>query len=148
MHVPAVLSKDEVTVMNLSDLRFGDGTLSYDRDVSAGVGHQRLEMSVYDMCCEVGQLQDSLKNDPAQMKELPPSIRLPKVSCVMGEIAADGDKNVQDQGTNEDAAGGGGNFPIRKYGAYLVRARLFDVDGSGARKLVRVAEEAFVQVLD
>ena len=144
IHVPAVLSVDEIA--NLSALRF-DGVLSYDQAVNAGVGHQRLEVSVYDMCYDVGQLGDSLRNDPAQMKELPPPIKLPKSFSAAGGISPDGEKNEPGQGTNEGVSGSE-SFPITKYGAYLVRAKLFNIDGRGSGKLVRVAEEAFVQVLN
>jgi hypothetical protein len=143
LHVPAVLSKDEITDLNA--LRF-DGALSYDRTLGAGVGYQRLEMSVYDMCYDVDQLQDSLRSDPEQMKELPPPVKLPKLSFVAGGMSPEGDKNVG--GTNEEHSGGNKNFPMTKYGAYLVRAKLFNIDKNGVKRLTRVAEEAFVQILE
>ncbi|MDR1875446.1 MAG: hypothetical protein LBQ90_10610 [Synergistaceae bacterium] len=149
MHVPVVLNSEDIT--NLSDLRFGGGNLSYDVAVGNGVGRQRLEMSVYDMCYEPNRLRPPLRSDPMQMKELPPPIKPSKLSSAGGGgMSTDGDQNVSDKGTNENGSGGSGsgNFPVKKYGAYLVRARLFDIDARGARKLVRTAEEAFIQVLD
>ncbi|MDR1977283.1 MAG: hypothetical protein LBQ42_00960 [Synergistaceae bacterium] len=147
MHVPAVRSADEIAAV--SALRFVAPNLSYDVPVRHGAGEQRLEMSVYDMCYEIDKLQPSLTDDREQMRELPPPIAMLSDPTAMVSIA---EANVRDWGQkNTTATGGsgsGGRLPLENYGAYLVRAKLYDVDPNGGRKLVRTTESAFVQVLD
>ncbi|MDR1623111.1 MAG: hypothetical protein LBS00_12120 [Synergistaceae bacterium] len=147
MHVSVVMNSGDA-ISSVNDLRFSDAKLSYDRTITDKAGRQILEMRVYDMFYEIDKLEDSLTNDTNQMKELPPPIRLPGTGIIDGDKLADeGKSNIVDKRTNEGFSGSG-SLPLEKYGAYLVRVSLYDVDPRGGRKLVRTAEEAFVQVLD
>jgi hypothetical protein len=136
-------------ITSLSDIRFPRSELSSDTTVRNGLGIQRLVVQVYDMFYNVDNLDASLLNDPNQMKELPPPIDMVGGQASGGEdVYREGEKVISDTGNNDDIGRGGGTLDPKKYGAYLVRALLYDVKGNAGPKLVRMAEEAFIQVLE
>jgi hypothetical protein len=146
MHPPG-FDYDNKPIKSPSDLRFPNSELSSDRKVGSGVGLQRVMVQVYDAFYNADNLDAGLLNDPNRMKELPPPI------AIMGDMSSgpglqrEGEKTISDTGGN-DSAGSGAALDPEKYGAYLVRVLLYDVDGNSGSKLVRMAEEAFVQVLE
>ncbi|MDR3264485.1 MAG: hypothetical protein LBT15_00595 [Synergistaceae bacterium] len=147
MHPPG-FDYEKKKITSLSDIRFPRSELSSDTMVSNGAGTQRLVVQVYDMYYNADNLDASLLNDPIQMKDLPPPIDMVGAQASGGEnVYREGEKTISDTGSNDDISGGGTLDP-QKYGAYLVRALLYDVDGNASPKLVRMAEEAFVQVLE
>jgi hypothetical protein len=115
--------------------------LSADMTVHGGSRAQRMVVNVYDLYYFPYQLQPELLGDPAQIKDLPPPFNLlPDPSGMTYE----GEKTIGDgeHSEKQESGEGGGRPDPEKYGAYLVRVRLYD----GA-KLTRTAEEAFLQVL-
>jgi hypothetical protein len=139
MHVPN-LDFNSTDITNVSVLRFSNPELKIDTDVRSGVGAQRLTVDVYDLYYNPANLNDSVWNDPDQVKELPPPFNL-TASFEMEGVGDDGG-----EGHNADVSdllGSDVVFNPQKYGAYLIRARLFD-----SSRLVRAAEEVFIQVLE
>jgi hypothetical protein len=140
MHVPDLDFNSRDSITSVNDLRFSASDLRVDADVQSGVGPQRLTVDVYDLYYNPDNLTGALWNDPVQMKELPPPFNL----TASFEIDGVGDDGGEGHNADvSDLLGGDVVFNPQKYGAYLIRARLFD--GS---KLVRTAEEVFIQVLE
>jgi hypothetical protein len=146
MHVPAVLTSGDID--DLDDLRFSDPNLRYDRVVIDKAGRQVLELRVYDMFYDIDSLKAPLINDAEGMKELPPPIKMASTGASGGSgLTNASDANIPDWGGNEGLSGGS-TLSLEKFGAYLVRVKLYAVDSNGSRRQVRTAEEAFIQVLD
>jgi hypothetical protein len=139
MHVPDLdFESTDITSVNL--LRFSDPELKVDTSVKSGVGAQRLTLEVYDLYYNPAKLNSSLWSDPVQMKELPPPFNLTASYELEDMIDDDG------KGHNSDVDNLLDDNVIlnpQKYGAYLIRAKLY----SGS-KLVRTAEEVFIQVFE
>jgi hypothetical protein len=135
-------------IHSLGDITFTDSRLSLDQAVpSQGLGRQEVHVNVFDLYYYKGQLQPSLLSDPAQMSLLPPPINTSGHTTVGSgsNMDAEGDSVVNDR-----ASGTGGRgasfYPWERYGAYLIRVQLFDVEGA-YKTLRRTAEEAFFQFL-
>jgi hypothetical protein len=136
------------TIKSLSDIRFPALELSKDMRVENGVGAQRLVVQVYDIFYNANNLDASLLSDQNQMRDLPPPIsKMGDLSSGGDNIRPEGEKTISDTGGNDSIGGGGLMLDPGKYGSYLVRVLLYDVDKNDNSKLVRMAEEAFVQVL-
>ncbi|MDR3231691.1 MAG: hypothetical protein LBT65_09625 [Synergistaceae bacterium] len=150
MHTPNyVYSDDASTISSVRALRLGPASipdsplsLSCDIVVSNGTGPQHLEVSVYDLCYKTGDLEASVRNDGDQMMELPPPFMMKGVTGGVGGVVSTGDTLVVGDlaAPLDDPAG---ELDMEKYGAYLIRVRLRDA----GRRQIRMAEEAFVQVL-
>jgi hypothetical protein len=146
MHVPAlgydngvVLSKDNS--LTLSDLRFGS-PWSDSVEMSSGSGPQRVVTDVFDMHFMPQWVNyDAFSGNPADMKDFPPVFNMEgKVGS--GGYNPDGDHTGP--GAGSGGVGDADDLDPDSYGAYLIRVRLFDHQG----KLLRTAEEVFVQILD
>jgi hypothetical protein len=144
MHVPALLYDSGATPANgslvLSDLRFGS-PWSESANMSSGTGPQKAETEVFDMHFMPEWVDySSFGSDPAAMKDFPP------VFNVAGEVGSGGLGSVGDHkgpGAGSTDPNAGDELDPDRYGAYLIRVRLYDQQG----KLLRTAEEAFVQIL-
>jgi len=127
----------------LSDHRY----LSFDREVpSQRSGVKRVTVNVFDVHYFKENLAYDLLNDAAQMRLLPPPINT--VGGIAGSV-----ERVVEIGDCTDSTKGPADkeddhYRWDKYGAYVVRVQLYDVDKSGNRVLKRVVDEAFYQVLN
>jgi hypothetical protein len=144
MHVPALgydsgaLPTDNSLV--LSDLRFGS-PWSETTEMSSGAGPQRVETEVFDMHFMADWVDyDVLRDNPDEMKAFP------SVFNMVGDVGSGGYGEVGDHtapGASSGSVGDPDALDPDSYGAYLIRVRLYDYQG----KLIRTAEEAFVQIL-
>jgi hypothetical protein len=91
------------------------------------------------------QLQDSLREDAAQMRILPAPINATGGRAASSTNDTEGDGKSPGKGTIEGSVGG--TYPWNRFGAYVVRVQLFNVDAPNRLTPVRTAEEAFYQVL-
>jgi hypothetical protein len=139
MHVPALGYDSGTTPANgslvLAQLRFGE---PWSEEIS---GTQRVVTEVFDMHFMPEWVNyDILRSNPDEMKDFPP------VFHMAGVAGSGGLKNVGDHtgpGAGTGVSSGGEELDPDSYGAYLIRVRLYDHQG----KLLRTAEEAFVQIL-
>jgi hypothetical protein len=122
-----------------------------DRAVSLNVaGGGSVKVEVYDMLFAPNQVDEgTLTSDWAHMMALPPVYRMESdIATGEGEFLDDPGRETTPGSGSSDRRPPGGVDPRDvnplKYGAYLVRAKLYDHNG----KLVRTAEEAFVQVFN
>jgi hypothetical protein len=137
-------------IHNVADLLLNDVKFSFDADVgSMGQGRQRVHVNVFDVHYQESQLRNSLREDPEQMRILPAPI-----NAIAGtSIAAGGQGGIEGgaadptKGTQSEAVSESLHYPWDRFGAYVVRVQLFDVDGLNQSTLKRTAEEAFFQVL-
>jgi len=156
-HAPA-LGYDTNTVpgngsLTLADLRFGPpGFPTWhvdDKNVKSGVGVQEVLVEVYDMFFDLDWVKQSALEDINFF----PSVFVMKgtesggggggssgTGSVGGNI--EGEAITNTGGTHGSASAGSIN--PSNYGAYLIRASLFD---RGKTSPIRVVEEAFVQIL-
>jgi hypothetical protein len=122
--------------LSLNDLRFGD---PWSKIVETG--HHWVETEVFDMHFMADWVDyNVLKNNPAEMKDFP------SVFNMAGEVGSGGYSEVGDHtapGASNRSSGDADELDPDSYGAYLIRVRLYDRQG----KLIRTAEEAFVQIL-
>ena len=146
----------DMPVGSLNDLMLDDpaGTpsdqrhLSFDREVPHRRGSsKRVTVNVFDVHYFKENLTQGLLEDTAQMRVLPPPINTVASPTSSGSgLVAIGDSVDSTKKHADDA--GGGPYPWDKYGAYVVRVQLYDVDKNGNRALKRVVDEAFYQVLN
>jgi hypothetical protein len=143
MHVSA-LGYDSGTVpadgsLVLSDLRFGS-PWSESVEMSSGTGRQRVDTEVFDMHFMPEWVDySSFSGHPDEMRDFPPVFNMAGES---GEgTSALGDHSSAGAGTT--VSSGADDLNPDSYGAYMIRVRLYDHQG----KLLRTAEEVFVQVL-
>ena len=105
-----------------------------------GAGRQRVTVDIYDMFFDPAWVDyDALS--PDELRELPSVFHVEGDSWA-GEMAGEGGHTAPGTGTRDEDVGGGHMDPDY-YGAYLVRARLYDNRGH----LIRTAEEAFVHII-
>jgi hypothetical protein len=146
MHVPDLLydsdEKNEVPPngsLVLSQLRFGS-PWSETTKMNSGAGLQDVVTEVFDMHFKAEWVNyDAFEGNLAEMKDFPPVFN-------MEDDVAGGLDSVGDEisvGFDKNKVGGGGGLESSKYGAYLIRVRLYDHQNN----LIRTAEEAFVQIL-
>ena len=110
-------------------------------DVADGTGRARVVVTVFDMFFDPSWL-DFDTMSAAELRILPPVTRITPNETVVEWGDEDGETDILGRTPT-----GGGNEPPPAdpglIGAYLIRAELFDNEN----RLVRVAEEAFFQVL-
>jgi hypothetical protein len=128
-------------LLDLDDLRFG-APWSESVQMSNGTGLQRVDTEVFDMHFMPEWVDyDSFSGNPDQMRDFPP------VFNMAGEVGGGGTSALGDHsapGAGTSVSGGGTDeLNPDSYGAYLIRVRLYDLQG----KLLRTAEEVFVQIL-
>jgi hypothetical protein len=148
MHVPALgydsgvvpWTKENGGQLTLKDLRF-DEPWSESMDVQGGTGRQRANIEVFDMHFKAEWVNyNAFEDDPNDMKDFPP------VFNMTGDVGSGGYDSLGDHkgpGAGSGVSSGADELDPEKYGAYLIRVRLYDHQG----KLLRTAEEAFVQIL-
>jgi hypothetical protein len=135
---------DSIDDLLLEDL--GDVKFSFEENVtSMGKVRQRVHVNVYDVHYNERQLQASLRSDDVQMKLLPAPINATGSRAASSVIGSEGGGKSPGRGTFEEGAGS--SYPWDRFGAYVVRVQLFNVDALGRTTPVRTAEEAFYQVL-
>jgi hypothetical protein len=160
LHVPSLLKlydlrdrnidvqdEDKLTLRDLSFDRPGDDPDDFPWSESVqlssemGNGNQRAVVDVFDMHFNPEWVNyDVFKSDPAAMKDFPPIFNM------KGTVGAGGYNPVGDHkgpGASTGVSSGADELPPNRYGAYLIRVRLYDHQD----KLLRTAEEAFVQIL-
>jgi hypothetical protein len=141
MHAPgfnyaaAAAAPIKGSITHLNDLRFTDAVLSRDVTLSSGVGRQRAVVQVYDMLFNPEDVNEIVLEDPVQMQDFPPVYKLKVRDDI---VEAEGEHRAPGTGTRD----AGIDLDPDRYGAYLIRVRLYD----NAGKLLRTVEEAFVQV--
>ena len=120
-----------------------DGLFIYSADIPlgggiGGGGRQRVTLAVYDMLFDPGWISP----DALRTQDIPPIFNM--VGETMGGgMTPEGDPT--DQSIYYDDRGMGGEYlDPELYGAYLIRAQLYD----HRNVLIRTAEEAFVQILE
>ena len=145
MHAPGFTYADESSfVDHIDKLRFPaafDPNLDMDISINSGSGRQRATVQVYDMFYEVGRVQEPLLSNRDQMKELPSVYKLKGVGSNSFENENGENHGDANSGSNDNY--GESELDPMRYGAYLIRVRLYD----NKNKLLRTAEEAFVQIL-
>jgi hypothetical protein len=138
-------------IHSVADLLLNDARFSFDVSLgSIGQGRQRVRVNVFDVHYQENQLQNSLRNDPGQMSVLPAPINAlmgKSTNSSSGQGGAEGEAEDPTKGTQSEAASGELHYPWDRFGAYVVKVELFDVDGLNQPTLKRTAEEAFFQVL-
>jgi len=158
-HVNVVASNGFID--NAGLLRFGPATAAppaanwvVNRVVISDGGQQRLIVEVYDMTFNPGQLEDDPGNNPANVPFMalvrpvgveaynfffPPHTFLEANpgAVARGEI----------EGESADSGEAHVTIPNQQFGAYLIRARLFDGVNPNVNvdRPLRIIEEAFVQ---
>jgi hypothetical protein len=144
MHVPA-LGYDSGVVpaegsLVASDLRFGS-PWSESAGMRSGMGPQRVVTEVFDMHFMAEWVKyDAFHGNPEEMKDFP------SVFNMAGKVKSGGYSSVGDHkgpGVGSGNVYGADELDPDSYGAYLIRVRLYDHQD----KLLRTAEEAFVQIL-
>ena len=166
-HVPEILlwHAGDPMAPNLTraNLRFGaaagDGWSAWqvrESNVSTGVGIQRVEVDVYDMFFELAWVAAG----ELQYRDFPPTFRmdgsgsggsgygsstgLDGVTVLIGgSVGGESAGGATTPGGGDSFSVGSGGLDVDKYGAYLIRARLYD----NSDKLLRAIDEAFVQIL-
>jgi hypothetical protein len=145
MHAPGFDYGDENSVVDHIDkLRFPaafDPNLDMDISINSGSGRQRAIVQVYDMFYEADRVKEPLLSNRAQMQELPSVYKLKGVSSNSFENENGENQGDANSGSNDNF--GEGELDPMRYGAYLIRVQLYD----SKNKLLRAAEEAFVQIL-
>ncbi|MDR2527562.1 MAG: hypothetical protein LBD04_00890 [Synergistaceae bacterium] len=147
MHAPGFDYSDKSSVVNdVNQLRFPatyDPNLDLvDIPINSGAGRQRATVQVYDMFFEADRVKDPLLSNRTQMQELPPVYKLKGVGA--DSFESDGGTNVGDPSSGSSDTYSEGELDPMRYGAYLIRVKLYN---HNATDPVRVAEEAFVQLL-
>jgi len=147
--------RPDMPIGSLNDLMVDDpfGTLlekrhlSFDREaLYHRGGAKRVTVNVFDVHYFKENLTPGLLNDTAQMRMLPPPINTVASPSGSGSGLVDiGDATDSTRGRADEKESG--SYPWDKYGAYVVRVQLYDVDKNGNRVLKRVVDEAFYQVL-
>jgi hypothetical protein len=147
MHVPALGyddddDDDDATPadgsLKLDQLRFGR-PWSESTEMRSGTGLQRVETEVFDMHF----MPEWVDYDHSSSDDIK---AFPSVFNMAGEVVSGGYGSVGDHKGPGYAGSGSGDadeLDADSYGAYLIRVRLYDHQG----KLLRTAEEAFVQIL-
>jgi hypothetical protein len=132
---------------SVSDLLLSDDPrFSFDAEVGTiGQGSQRVRVNVFDVHYHENQLQSSLRSDAEQMRILPAPINATGGRAASSTGDTEGDGKSSGKGTIEGSVGG--TYPWNRFGAYVVRVQLFNVDSLNRVTLARAAEEAFYQVL-
>jgi hypothetical protein len=141
MHVLALGYDSGVTPeagsLKLADLRFDEWSES--EEMPSGTGVQLVVTEVYDMHF-MPDWVDYDHSSPDEMRDFP------SVFNLAGDVALGGDSPYGDHKSKESGASISediGELDPDRYGASLIRVRLYDHRG----KLIRTAEEAFVQIL-
>jgi len=145
-HVHAALVRS-ADITSAEDLRFDNWLL--DVNVSSGVGPQRVVVEVYDTYFDLSQVLD--RNVLlANAEFFPPSFKMEgtQSTTITNDPTLGRRGRVLGRATHSSvnpfiSAPTGGGLNLDHYGAYLLRARLFDRNN----KLLRTAEELFVQIL-
>jgi hypothetical protein len=141
---------------HVSDLVLDEGSFdlaSFDAEVgSRGQGRQRVNVNVFDVHYHASQLQDSVRNDSAQMKILPAPINAIAGKSVSSSAPtpgeSEGDALDPETGSKTEAGFGDNVYPWERFGAYVIRVRLYNAASvTNHWTLERTAEEAFYQVL-
>ncbi|MDR1874244.1 MAG: hypothetical protein LBQ90_04420 [Synergistaceae bacterium] len=129
----------------VDDLRIDDPGLSAD---TADKG-RRVLLEVFDLTYETSQVGNTILDDPAELRRLPPVLNL-----TSGQTGSGGSmKSVGKAPGAPNAADapdttGSSRIDLDYFGAYLIRVQLFRLPASPGDKPVRVTEEAFFQALD
>ncbi|MDR1376304.1 MAG: hypothetical protein LBJ22_02240 [Synergistaceae bacterium] len=132
MHVPALGYDSDgeppaEDSLRLRDLLFGEPWRETIELKSEGSGPQRVETEVFDMHFKPEWVDyDAFRKYPDEMRDFPPVFNM-----------------VRDRLEPNDPPQPPLELPPDQYGAYLIRVRLYDHQN----KLIRTAEEAFVQIL-
>jgi hypothetical protein len=154
-HVDVVDTGAEIG--SADDLRFGPPWRVDDSNVASGVGFRRVVVEVYDMAYDFEeQVQTNRAAIMSNLDFFPPAFLMEGTGgggggggAGLGSLGGSVEGGATSAGAGTGSGGGGsgpGNLTLDNYGAYLVRAMLFDSPAAGARP-IRVAEEAFVQVI-
>ncbi|MDR2180216.1 MAG: hypothetical protein LBP21_07895 [Synergistaceae bacterium] len=113
-------------------------------------GNRRVLLEVFDLTYEAGQLENTILNNPSELRRLPPMLKLTSSQMGVGSSMESVSKTPgvpnEDEPAKEKKEGS--RVDLDYFGAYLIRVQLFRLPYSPGDKPVRVTEEAFFQVLD
>ena len=130
------------------DTPLTDRLLSFDREALYRKGNveRRVTVNVFDAHYYKEDLNPALLNDAEQMRLMPPPINVvASPTNTAGSFKDIGDGADATKGFSYDKENS--RYSWSKYGAYVIRVQLYDVDKSGKRVLKRFVDEGFYQVL-
>ena len=125
--------------LTIDDLRFGPPWYVESDDVRSGVGVQRVTVEVYDVFFDLDWVNPIYLTN----KDFPPSFKMAGIGGGGSAGEIEGDATSASGGTYIGSYTSD-NLPSDRYGAYLVRAKLYN---NKSTKPIRVTEELFVQIL-
>jgi hypothetical protein len=113
-------------------------------------GNRRVLLEVFDLTYETAQLENTIVNDPSELRRLPPMLQLTSRQLGVGNSMKNVTKTpgVSDENNPQKDDAANSRVDLDYFGAYLIRVQLFKLPYSTGDKPVRVTEEAFFQVLD
>ncbi|MDR1376370.1 MAG: hypothetical protein LBJ22_02570 [Synergistaceae bacterium] len=140
---PAIKSVDDLQIKFDADTLNSGLSSSVSNDWTEN--GRRVVLQVFDLTYDATQIQSSnILKDMTELRRLPPALNLNSKQTSQGGTGNIGD-NIGATDTrkplDDDA---GKEIDLGRFGAYLIRARIFD---PGANKPIRLTEEAFFQVL-
>jgi hypothetical protein len=113
-------------------------------------GNRRVLVEVFDLTYEADQLEDTILNNPSELRRLPPMLKLTSSQLGVGNSMKNASKTPgvpnEDNPAKDETPKS--RVDLDYFGAYLIRVQLFRLPYSAGDKPVRVTEEAFFQVLD